>query len=101
MTEEYPDGVKLYDHISNSGIVHMPGRRFPAVAIQGDSLSTFLSSAKYFMDKAVEQNDEEMYFEALGLAERIRSHLMHYEKILEIEGFGDFQASCPKISCSH
>ncbi len=30
MAEEYPESIKLYDHVSNSGIVHMPGRRFPA-----------------------------------------------------------------------
>jgi hypothetical protein len=36
MAEEYPEEIKLYDHVSNSGIVHLPGRRFPAVAIQGE-----------------------------------------------------------------
>ena len=87
MKEECPKTIKLYDHVSNSGIVHLPGRRFPAVAIQGDSLSTFLATAQYFMSKAKEHNDEEMYFEALELAERIQTHLIQYENILEREGF--------------
>jgi hypothetical protein len=86
MTEKYPKTAKLYDHISNSGVVHMPGREFPAVAIQGDTLSSMLSAAKYFMKKAKEHNDEDMYFEALELAERFQGHLVQYETVLEKEG---------------
>jgi len=87
MAEEYPKKIKLYDHVSNSGIVHMPGRRFPAVAIQGDTLSSMLSAVQYFMAKAKEHNDEEMYYEALELAERFQDHLIQYENVLEKEGF--------------
>ena len=87
MSEEYPDKLKMHDHISNSVIVHMPGRRFPAVAIQGDTLSTMLSAAKYFMDKSREYGDEDMYYEALELAERLQGHLAQYETVLEKEGF--------------
>ena len=87
MQEDYPEKVKLYDHVSNSGIVHMPGRSFPAVAIQGDSLSSMFSTAKYLMDKAVEHNDEDMYYAALELAERFQGHLIQYENVLEKEGF--------------
>ena len=87
MAEEYPKEVKLYDHVSNSGIVHMPGRRFPAVALQGDTLSKMLSAATYFMDKAKEYKDEDMYYEALMLAERLQGSLLQYEKVLQSEGF--------------
>ncbi len=79
--------AKIYDHVSNSGIVQMPGRSFPAVAIQGDSLSSMLSAAKYFMSKAREHGDEDMYYEALELAERFQGHLIQYEQVLEREGF--------------
>ncbi|BFM18402.1 hypothetical protein R50073_45850 [Maricurvus nonylphenolicus] len=78
--------AKIYDHISNSGIVQMLGRSFPAVAIQGDSLSSILSTAKYFMSKAKEHGDEDMYYEALELAERLQGHLIQYEQVLENEG---------------
>jgi len=87
MSENKTEELKLYDHVSNSGIVHLPGRSFPAVAIQGDSLSALLSAAKYFMDKAVEHKDEDMYYEALDVAERLKGHLVHYEAVLEKEGF--------------
>lgn len=87
MAEEYPKEIKLYDHVSNSGIVHLPGRRFPAVAIQGDSLSNMFSAAKYFLEKAKEHNDEDMYYEALMLAEQLQGHLVQYQEVLKDEGF--------------
>ena len=87
MAEEYPEEIKLYDHVSNSGIVHMPGRRFPAIAIQGDSLSNMLSTAIELMKKGKEYEDEDLYYASLELAERLQGHLVHYEDILEKEGF--------------
>lgn len=87
MPEEYPEKIKMYDHVSNSGIVHMPGRRFPAVAIQGDSLSNMLNTALEHMEMGKKHNDEELYYSSLMLAERLRDHLAHYEEILEKEGF--------------
>jgi hypothetical protein len=86
MPTEYPEKIKLYDHIPNSGIVHLPNRRFPAVAIQGDSLSIILSEAAYFMDKAKEYDDENMFYAARDLAERLKSHLERYESVLKSEG---------------
>ena len=87
MSENKKEELKLYDHVSNSGIVHLPGRSFPAVAIQGDSLSSLLTAAKYFMGKAIEYKDEDMYYEALKMAERLKGHLVQYESVLEKEGF--------------
>ena len=87
MSEEYPKDIKLYDHVPNSGIVHLPGRRFPAVAIQGDSLSTYLTAFEFFLKKAKEHDDEDMYYEALYLAESLQGHLIQYETVLEKEGF--------------
>ena len=69
MSKEYPNEMKLYDHVPNSGIVHLPGRRFPAVAVQGDTLSNLLSATVHFMKKAKEYKDEDIYYEALDLAE--------------------------------
>ncbi|MHC4561667.1 MAG: DUF6959 family protein [Planctomycetota bacterium] len=87
MPNEYPDEIVLYDHVPNSGIVHLPGRRFPGIAIQGDSMSSLLSEALSFMAKAREYDDEEMYYGALEMAETFRSHLLRYEEVLAREGF--------------
>lgn len=87
MSEEYQENIRLYDHVSNSGIVHLPGQRFPAVAIQGDSLSNMLSSALHFLKKAKEYNDDELYYTALDMAESLQEHLVQYEHVLSKEGF--------------
>ena len=87
MTEEYPDEIKLYDHVPNSGIVHLPGRWFPAVAIQGDSLSIMFGTALSFMEHAKESDNEDLYYEALELAEKLQNHLLRYESVLANEGF--------------
>jgi hypothetical protein len=85
--KEYPDKIKMYDHVSNSGIVHMPGRRFPGITLQGDSMSSLLADAVLFMQKAKEHNDEDMYYAARSMAQAFQWHLLHYEDILEKEGF--------------
>ena len=87
MNKEYPEEVKLYDHFPNSGIVHMPGRRFPAIAIQGDTLSSMLSKAMEMLEKGKKYKDEDLYYSALYLAKQLRGQLAHYEEILESEGF--------------
>ena len=76
----------ILSHVSNSAIVHLPGRKFPAVAIQGDSLSIMLSQAKSFAKFFLNQKDEELYFEALDLALKLQAHLTHYEDVLEKTG---------------
>lgn len=87
MKKEYPEKIRMYDHVSNSGIVHMPGRRFPAVAIQGDTLSSMLTIALELMGKGKEYKDEDIYYASMELAERFRDHLAHYEEVLQKEGF--------------
>ena len=76
----------VLSHVPNSAIVHLPGRKFPAVAIQGDSLSIMLGQAKFCVRAFLTARNEELYFEALDLAEKLQSHLMHYEDVLEKEG---------------
>lgn len=76
----------ILSHVSNSAIVHLPGRKFPAVAIQGDSLSIMLSQAKFFAKTFLKEKNEELYFEALDLALKLQAHLMRYEDLLEKKG---------------
>ena len=87
MAEEYPDDIKYYNYGAGTQVVHIPGRRFPAVALQGDSLSVLYSDALFFMKKGRENNDSELYAAAENMADRIRSQLERYEEVLRHEGF--------------
>ena len=86
MKETDQTSAPILSHVANSAIVHLPGRKFPAVAIQGDSLSIMLGQVKFFAKYFLDQKDEELYFEALDLALKLQAHLTHYEDVLEKNG---------------
>lgn len=85
MKKECPE--KMYDYISKSGIANMPGRRFPVVAIKGDSLSNMLTTALELMEKGKSTKTKTIFYGSMVLAERLRDHLAHYGEVLEEEGF--------------
>lgn len=72
----------ILSHVPNSGIVQMPGRRFPGIVMQGDSLSTVFDALSVCLNDAKRRKDEDVYFELLGFAEMLQGQLLHYEKTL-------------------
>ena len=83
MSEDTP---KLLSHIPNSGIVHLPGRKFPGIVMQGDSLFSLLQGLRYLLEKYKEGKDEENYYEILMIAETLHAQLLHYEETLSKHG---------------
>ena len=81
-----PEQAELLSHIPNSGIVHLPGRRFPGIVMQGDSLFSHLQGLRLLLDHFREQRDEDRYYEALMMAEAIQAQLEHYEETLRSRG---------------
>jgi hypothetical protein len=80
--------AKILSHVPNIGIVQLPGRKYPSIAIQGDTFYRLLCSTVYLMKEALKQKNEETYFELLMLAEELQGQLMHYEDVLKAESFG-------------
>ncbi|NJL41974.1 MAG: hypothetical protein HC879_22805 [Leptolyngbyaceae cyanobacterium SL_5_9] len=74
--------AKILLHSSNSGVVQMPGRKFPEIAIQGDSLSNLFDQVRYCLQQAKQHQDEEAYYEILMLAEMLQGQLLNYESAL-------------------
>jgi hypothetical protein len=81
-----PEQAEILSHIPNSGIVQLPGRRFPGVVIQGDTLSNLLDSARYLLAQFREMRDEERYYEVFMLVEQLQMQLQHYEQALAQRG---------------
>jgi len=77
------DTAQVLSHIPNSAVVQLPGRRFPGIVMQGDTLSNIFESARYLLGEFKRLRDEERYFEVLMLAERLQGQLLHYEETLE------------------
>lgn len=74
--------VEIYSDATNYAMIRHPGRRFPGILIQGDTLHTIVSNAervklalgKGDLKKATEEIDE--------LVEGLRARLDHYKKVL-------------------
>jgi hypothetical protein len=72
----------ILSHISNSGIVQMPGRAFPGIVMQGDSLSGIFDAVVRCLGEAKGRRDEETYYELIDFAAMLQGQLLHYEETL-------------------
>jgi hypothetical protein len=78
--------AQLLSHVSNSGIVQLPGRAFPGIVMQGDSLSGAFDSVVRCLKDAKSRRDEDLYYEVFYLAQTLQGQLLHYEETLSAMG---------------
>src|SRR5262245_3229858 len=78
--------VEVLSAATNASILRMPGRRFPGVLVQGDSLSILLDEALDVLAALSDKPDSEAFDAALNLAETLESLLAHYETTLNQKG---------------
>jgi hypothetical protein len=74
------DNVEIYSDQTNSAVMRHPGRRFPGVLVQGDSLYILCKSAEK-MCKEMEP-DSPAFEEADDLRNTLRAYLNHYKTTL-------------------
>lgn len=67
-------------------VVQLPGRRFPASAIQGDSLANLHSLALDLRRRASRSTDAELVNTATELHELLHARLLHYQQVLLANG---------------
>ena len=72
--------------VPNSGIVQLPGRRFPGVVVQGDSLSSMFDELASALGHAKSRRDEEAYYATLAVASQLQDLLAAYENTLSAIG---------------
>jgi hypothetical protein len=80
------DVARILAEVPNSGVVQMPGRRFPALVIFTDSLSQMFDDLAGALKGAKNSRDEESYYGILMAAERIQDLLSAYEEVLMASG---------------
>lgn len=78
--------LEIYSQAINQGIVKMPGRRFPGIVIQGDTMSTLAGTANAIYQLAKKSLDAELIEEASDLKDRLYGYLAHYESVLGEHG---------------
>lgn len=60
----------------------MPGRHFPGLVIQGDSMSTLADHAEQIYEKCRNSDDEDLVWEAKYMMKTLNGLLLHYEIVL-------------------
>ncbi|MEW8536091.1 MAG: hypothetical protein AB2565_07030 [Candidatus Thiodiazotropha endolucinida] len=76
----FPDGQR-------SNVVKLPWRKFPAIAIQGDTWSIYLSNLRRSLSLAQKMGDEVLIDELEYLVECFESQQENYESILKENGY--------------
>jgi hypothetical protein len=80
--------LEVYGNASNAAVVRAPGRRFPGVVVQGDTLATLLDSANEIVSRAALTSDDELAAEAEGLRDRLAGLVAQYEAVMVEHGLG-------------
>lgn len=86
MDEDASAQVEVWSTSTNGSLVRMPGRRYPGVVIQGDSLSVLFDRAMWLVERAAETRDMEGLGVAVELAEQLHAQAEHYEAVLAARG---------------
>ncbi len=75
------DTVQLLSPATNFAIVHLPGREFPGVVVQGDTLNGLVRNLKR-MAQLLDKGDlEELADELSLITEPLLDALYHYEHV--------------------
>jgi hypothetical protein len=80
------DTVEIYSDLTNSAIMRHPGRKFPGVLVQGDTMHIWCSTLDAICQNARGKVDEDTYIELNELRNRLWSSLTHYKQVLGEHG---------------
>jgi hypothetical protein len=82
----YVEPIEIYSDRTNAAILRHPGRRFPGVLIQGDTLYTLCRRLDKICREARSHVDPETYEECNDLRDQMREYLNHYKTVLYEHG---------------
>lgn len=78
--------VESYGDAGNNAVVKMPGRRFPGVVIQGDTLATLTRIARRVAQRIPQSGVGELLDEATDLADRLEDILARLSEAMDEAG---------------
>jgi hypothetical protein len=81
--------LEVYSDAGNHWVVRTPGREFPALVIQGDTLHGIYEGVLEISRRINDCRalDQETRDEAAAMASSLREKLIHYESVLKTAGF--------------
>ena len=78
--------IEILSETINSPIVHMPGRRFPGVVIQGDSLKNLFNLSEEITTLANNTTSVELIEASKELKDLIAGYIKSYESTMRHYG---------------
>jgi hypothetical protein len=84
----HTESVEIYSDATNSAVMRHPGRRFPGVLVQGDTLHTMCVTADAACDAARGTMSEEGFDQLNDLRNHLWALLAHYKKVLGAHKIG-------------
>lgn len=75
--------VEIYADTTNAAVLRHPGRKFPGVLIQGDTLYSMCQAADFICSRAKSKLDGETSAELNELRNKLWSFVTHYKAVLE------------------
>ncbi len=75
--------VEIFTDPTNYAIVRLPGRKYPGVVFQGDSLSILSEKLGEIFDYAKDIQNEDLIFSLSEVKTQVENILKHYETVLE------------------
>lgn len=78
--------VEIFSDATNCAIMRHPGRKFPGVVVQGDSLFSMCQGADAVCATARGAMDADSYAELNNLRNALWSYLTHYKRTLAEHG---------------
>lgn len=86
MKEQTSLEVEVLSDVINCVVLKVPGRNFPGMVIQGDTLARLYRCASEICRLAKGSGDEDLVGEAGALCKELGERLAFYEKVLESHG---------------
>lgn len=80
--------VRIYSDEVNSNVIQTPGRHFPGMLIQGDSLRILYRIAERIKTEAKDVKNVDLHEEIDDLCEQLSERLAFYETVLDKHGMG-------------
>jgi hypothetical protein len=74
--------VEIYSDQTNAAVLRHPGRRFPGVLVQGDSLYALCCQADQACAGAISLRGTDAYDDINNLRNRLWEYLAHYKAVL-------------------
>lgn len=80
--------LPVLSEASNRAVVHMDGRKFPGLVLQGDSLLNLLLASQRIGTRLKELTDggDDALWAAQELSDNLLSLVLHYQNVLEQYG---------------